>query len=693
MLRIHLRRAIVFGLLAAILFGAISTLMPKTYEARAQILVGGNLQETFTSRSTNVNDDIFTILQRGQPQNFQTELQVLKSQEMYFAAVQRVAQQRANQAILQPDWLLRTYLEYDVTSEPNSSFGIVTVRTDSPQLSADIANAVLVEYDAQLQRRANFALDNALAVLRSQVESAQTEMNTAENQLRQAREQSQTPDAGLRASQLSSEQAQLNAQVAGLRSQLSGATAAVAAIRAQLAGTAPTVKASDTQIRNPIIDTLEARLAELRSQRGQLTARYEPDAPQVKEIDGAINDVAARLQNARRAPFSGAQRSDAPNPVYQQLQQQLASAIANESSLREQVSSVERSLNDVAARLAQLPAVQNTLATRLREFEIAQRRYVDGQQLLKTLTDRNSAGWRAPQTNPARANEDPVAPDIPRWIVLGALAGISFGLLFSFGLESLRFRVYNSAQLTELTGVPVAAALPKSATASGARVNAIIATRKEAPIAEGLKYMAFSTLLAGESRYRRVMFTGVGTGVGTSSCALQYAVALARTGTRVLLVDCDLRFREISRAFEADGKTGVSDIVGRTALPTEETPLAVETIHPDLSLVPAGVQGERTLTSVATSHVLAMLEAFDSISDVVVIDAPACDQYADAARLAGLVDQVLLVVGSQKTGVRQVPMAKELLVGAGAKDVKIILTNTNAGEEALTLAPTAMRQA
>ncbi|MER3496026.1 MAG: hypothetical protein C4320_03985, partial [Armatimonadota bacterium] len=240
--------------------------------------------------------------------------------------------------------------------------------------------------------------------------------------------------------------------------------------------------------------------------------------------------------------------------------------------------------------------------------------------------------------------------------------------------------VHTSWQLSELTALPVAAAVPAIPKPLSRRHEAAIREGSFKPI-ESFRYMAFSTL-AKDPPPRTVLFTGVGGEVGAAAAAAEFAIAVARTGTRTILVDADLRSPALSNLFGFSGQTGVSDILGATVLAGGSTgDLTLATEHENLTVLAAGSGTDAGIADFQSQRIAGLLDDLRERSDMVVISCPPVDVYSDAARLAPFFDENILVVSAKTTSYRAVPMAQEILEKAGAKNVQIVLTNASPHDE------------
>ncbi len=684
MLRIHALRAILFAIIGGIIMAIVAAILPKVYEGRAEILVGNDNPQKWGNRPIGITEDVQTILDRGGVQSALTELQIIRGQGVFDTAVVNVAKASSKSNLSEADMLERLYAMYDVVFEKDTSLGSVRARAYDPETASKLANEITGVYNQFRTDRAKRASSDAVAYLTAQVAASQTQAGAASKALEDFKKANGVTEQGADVSKASQKNVQARQLLDLAIADEKSAEREIDSLTAKLASTPRNLPNQNYAQRNPQLDQLRAQITGLESQQTQTEAVVLPGHPEVVRLKAAIAGLKRQLAIEEKKPFYDNSKGSGPNPLYQSLDQQLADAKRRQAGGVAKVASLQSAFDATLAEAAKYPALQTKLVDLQRDADVQNNKLTIVKSELTSLQGRaDMQGSPAPVLLVAQANPDPVLPSFPKYIIVGTVGGLCLGLLLSFGVEAVRFRVYNSAQLSELTGVPVAAALPYNPRRD-ARSMGYYATSRDAALDEALKYMAFSSLSHGDAKFKTVMFTGIGPDVGCSACAMQYAIALSRTGLRVLLVDADLRDGAITKAFNLDNEGGVGEVLERTTLPSE-TPIIRETIHPNLSVVPTGKSSEKSITSSTTGHINALLEFLGAHADVVVLDTPPCDMFADASRLASLVDEVFLVVGSQKTSIRQVPMARDLLQGAGASSVRVILTQADSNEEVLSV--------
>ena len=193
----------------------------------------------------------------------------------------------------------------------------------------------------------------------------------------------------------------------------------------------------------------------------------------------------------------------------------------------------------------------------------------------------------------------PISPIPSKAITFGLLGGLAVGLAFVFGADALD-RSIKTVDQAELTlGLPVLAAIPETKDAEGKKDSKkkdvvadaanyrLVNEAPAGPIAESFRNLrAALSLLGPESERKVFLFTSALPNEGKSFTSVNYALALAQQGHRVLLVDGDLRRPSIHKVFQSvlgpdDGNAGVVDyLVG--AVDLKSAARLVASVDPEL---------------------------------------------------------------------------------------------------------------
>jgi succinoglycan biosynthesis transport protein ExoP len=274
--------------------------------------------------------------------------------------------------------------------------------------------------------------------------------------------------------------------------------------------------------------------------------------------------------------------------------------------------------------------------------------------------------------------------------LLGIGIGFLLGLAAAFLWEALDGRIRSEDEAAELLGLPLLGQIRESSRPRSPRVAML--ESPNSPQAESFRILRVALDTLHRDVARTLMVTSTNDGEGKSTTAANLAVAYARSGLRVILVDLDLPAPSLDRLFGLQGRAGVKDVaLGQVPLDRAlaEVPIVSSSRSPNgdalsrgsLHVLPGGPvsPGLRELVLVRSSAEL--LPQLTSQADIVLIDAPPIVPDIDAQAFASHVDRLLVVIG---WSFARRPTLKELrraLVASGASPVGFVLV-ARAGEMA-----------
>lgn len=180
-----------------------------------------------------------------------------------------------------------------------------------------------------------------------------------------------------------------------------------------------------------------------------------------------------------------------------------------------------------------------------------------------------------------------------------------------------------------------------------------------------------------EREFRVVLVTSAGAGEGKSTSAANLAVALARKGLNVALVDADLAAPRQGQNFNLDESMGLTSILQGQEIQADLPAGVTELVS--LRVLPAGPVNELPAELLESPRMAELLQALRERYDVVVIDGPPLGVGGDAVTLARLADTVAWVVRAGRLPANRLGWAKHVLKNVGADVAGVLLLGTSDG--------------
>lgn len=503
----------------------------------------------------------------------------------------------------------------------------LSVNTPDAALSASIANGIAAAYlEQQRQARIN-AVEQANEWLNRYLEQLRTAVINSDHAVEAYRKSHSLTSAKDGMTVATQQLAEINAALAIASSERAQKESELQAWQsAAQNATAPNDAGTDDRgpgvVPNPMMQRLSEQRAELLRREADLLSQFGEKYPSVIRVRAEVAKLDQTIQRETAR-------------VIENTTKEVRAARAKEDDLRKEVH-----------RLEQAAAGNDQLQVQLRALERdaeANRTLYNNllQRAKEAAVEKNT---QEPWSRVVSAATAPILPSFPQKTVMtggAGIAGLLLGVLLALFLDWTRDGFRSGDELTKAIGLPTFGLVPRMPSRRPPEDEII--NSPTSLYSECIHSVAALMRAAdGGQSMQTVLVTSSVPGEGKTSFAVSLARAVASSGRRCLLLDCDFR---CSRMAETLGASQAAlDIREWTfARPKDlESRLVRDRSGSDILVSRADDAQPHSL--LASNRLHEFLDHARQQYDFIVIDAPPVLAVSDALHLSQLCDQIVFVV-------------------------------------------------
>ena len=382
-----------------------------------------------------------------------------------------------------------------------------------------------------------------------------------------------------------------------------------------------------------LLSQLRAQETDLKRQLSSAVVKYGENNPRRIELQSQVASVQQQINTEL-----GRLRKRAANAsLYAKI---------NEASIRQQFQQQEDAANDLADKSVKLQLLAQ-------EAFSNQSLYQNLFYKLQTAT--LSAGTHATRIEivaDAMPAGSPNFPKLPIYLAALAAASIFVGVTVTFLRESQDQTVRTLEDISEIKGRIFPGYIPRSLKLDSDEIpsgGSELITTPGSPFSEAFRSLRTSIdLMVARTWPRTILITSALGSAGKSTVAYNLAIAYAQQGSRVLLIDADLRNPDLHHFFSTSLSPGLREAC---AQPDADEVAGIQQ-HPvlrTLSFLPAGERPQLPSELFASAGFGSLLNRLSRSFDYVLIDSPPILAVTDASIIATKVNSVVAVVRSRNT--------------------------------------------
>src|SRR5665213_128083 len=269
---------------------------------------------------------------------------------------------------------------------------------------------------------------------------------------------------------------------------------------------------------------------------------------------------------------------------------------------------------------------------------------------------------------------------LDKYMILAGVIGFVLGLVVLLLLDRVDDRMNSFTELEELFDENVLGQIPRERV-PGRKAGIIPVLQpndQRHPFVEAYRNLRSSLLYMThtEPRPRTLLVTSSVPGDGKSLTATNLAITMAMGGSRVLLVDADLRKGNLQKRLNVEAETGFTEVFLQGAdwhQAVRETPVA------GLSLLPRGAVTQRSSEFFIGPIMDKFLKESGKEYDYVVIDTAPVMAADDVTSLAPRADGVIFVVRAEHTSSRVAHASLNMLYQRKANVLGLVFNSVHVG--------------
>lgn len=434
-----------------------------------------------------------------------------------------------------------------------------------------------------------------------------------------------------------------------LNEALSNATAQRIAAQSQAA---QSNSSSQLALSNIALNNLYERRATAAAQLARQRAIFEPAYPVVQSLQAEVDDLSRSIavEEGRIRRSIGA--------TYRE-------ALDREQALRAQVEQLKNATIQEQRASIQYAIYQREVDTNRELYEGLLQRY-------KEIGVAGVGANNIAIVDLAVLPKEPTSPNLALNLLLGLLAGTALAGGYVFVREEIDQSIKDPAQVTELFDLPLLGSIPQQ---NSSDIDEELQDVKS-PLSEAYFSTASNlSFLTTRGAPRSLALTSTRPNEGKSTSAYALAVAMARTGKRTLLIDCDIRNPSQHEYFGVAKVPGLSNVL--TSKEQAPHTLAVETETPNLYFMPAGRDVPNPGALLISDTLRDVVEQLTKSFDHVIVDGPPMLGLADAPLIAKSVEGLIFVIEANGVRTRAIETTLNRLRFSGANLFGAIVTKLN----------------
>lgn len=374
--------------------------------------------------------------------------------------------------------------------------------------------------------------------------------------------------------------------------------------------------------------------------------------------------------------------SSASSPTVSDLARQIAalrqtiiaSLVGHIEGLNLQIASLNGEQRSAEERIQSVPTKEKELLSKVRRQKVKEELYI----YLLAKHEENALMGAVAESNAriidrAYGSSNPIAPRSTAIVITGLIMGILLPLAILYLREVTNSTVRSRRDIERVLSVPFLGEIPKHNGKGGG-----IVVRKDSRdgVSEAFRMLRANLAYMSVGRAMQVvMLTSSIPHSGKTFVSSNLAMALATANKRVVLIDCDLRRRSLTKSLGGrNDRRGITSYLSNTEMPLEDI-VRNSGIEPNLDIIYAGAQPPNPTEMLLSQRLDELITELRQRYDYIVIDSVPAMTIADAMILDRIADLAIYVIRQGGLDRRLLPDIEQLYREHKFRNMGIVLND------------------
>ena len=364
---------------------------------------------------------------------------------------------------------------------------------------------------------------------------------------------------------------------------------------------------------DPALSMSLSELLQLKQRKIDLGFTYQPNSPQIKEVDQKVAGLKSTI---------------------------IGSVRTIRRTYSDQINSIGNQLGSISGKLFSIPKQQTTLTNLTRNVELNNKMYLFLMETrAQTMMAKAAIVADKSILEPAIA-QGLIKPIPAKVLITGFGAGLALALLTIFFRSIYYNYITSKDDLSEITHLPILGVIAKTKEAE--KEYMIVDKFPQSIASEAFRVIRSNLAYYGPKDGCKVsLFTSSVASEGKTFCAVNTGIILAKSKKKVILIDLDLHKPKQANAFNLQNDIGVTSyMVGKANLKS----IIKETSVPNLHVILSGPRIPNASELLLDVTLEEMINQLKKDYDYIIMDTAPVGLISDALELMKFADLTLYVL-------------------------------------------------